>query len=102
MITLVGSSTVTVTAIEARTAIDSAATDYPFTGLIHTLPFKMMLMVSGIQCTETTLIVTSTIMFSGLDTPSLQFRLQLLITLYPEYIRYHTMLQIVQVITLLK
>ena len=71
VITLVGSSTVTVTAIEARTAIDSAAT----------LPTYWMDPyitaqddVDGIWdpiSTETTLIVTSTIMFSGLDTPEL-------------------------------
>ena len=68
-VTLVGSSTVTVTAIEARTAIESA-TILP---TYWTDPYiTVQDDVDGLWdpiSTETTLIVTSTIMFSGLDTP---------------------------------
>ncbi|PSR10449.1 MAG: hypothetical protein C7M88_02455, partial [Candidatus Arcticimaribacter sp.] len=69
VITLVGSSTVTVTAIEAQTAIESA-TILP---TYWTDPYiTVQDDVDGLWdpiLTETTLIVTSTIMFSGLDTP---------------------------------
>ena len=68
VITLVGSSTVTVTAIEARTAIDSAAPDPTY----WTDPYiTVQDDVDGIWDPGSTLIVTSTIMFSGLDTPEL-------------------------------
>ena len=71
VITLLGDDEVTVTAIEARTAINSATT----------LPIYWMDPYITVQddvdgiwnpiLTETTLIVTSTIMFNGLDTPAL-------------------------------